>query len=416
MITTRKLSNGIRVIMEEIPSVQSIAIGLWMRTGAIDENKKNAGISHFVEHMMFKGTENRTAKQIASDIDKIGGQMNAFTGKEATCYYVKSVSDNYKKAADVLIDMLENSLFAKKEMDRERKVICEEIKMTKDSPDDLAHDTLVSQIFKGEALGNSIIGTPSSLNGITHNVIAGYVEEQYVRDSLVISVAGKFDVDDICGYFENKFSALKQSKEHIEPGKAEYRPACKVITKDIEQSHICLGTKGITLKDDRSFAFQILNNILGGSMSSRLFQNIREEKGLAYSVFSSNGNFSNDGYFEIYAGVSHDKIRDAIVGIKEELDILADAEVTKEELESSREQMKSSYVFSQESTSTRMILNGKNFILIDRVFMPEEVIDNFNKVTIEDIEEVKQLICDFSTYTAVAVTNKKLNLNSIMGN
>jgi len=414
MITTRKLSNGIRVIMEEIPSVQSIAIGFWVRTGAIDETKKNAGISHFVEHMMFKGTEERSAKQIASDIDKIGGQMNAFTGKEATCYYVKSVYDNYRKAADVLIDMLENSVFAKKEMDRERKVICEEIKMTKDSPDDLAHDTLVEQLFKGEQLGNSIIGTPSTLNGITHNVIEKYVKDQYVRESMVISIAGRFDVDDICGYFEDKFASLGQRKTSAKPADPKYTPSCKVITKDIEQSHVCLGTKGMTLKDDRSFAFQILNNVLGGSMSSRLFQNIREEKGLAYSVFSSNGNFSSDGYFEIYAGVSHDKIKDAILAIKEELDILAESKVTKEELESSREQMKSNYVFSQESTSTRMILNGKNYILIDRVFLPEEVMSKFDAVTLEDLEDVKQLICDFSRYSAVAVTNKKINLKSIM--
>jgi predicted Zn-dependent peptidase len=415
MIKTRKLSNGIRVIMEEMPGVQSIAIGIWMRTGAIDESAKNAGISHFVEHMMFKGTENRTAKEIAADIDRIGGQINAFTGKEATCYYVKSVSDNYKKAADVLVDMVENSLFDKKEMDRERKVICEEIKMTKDSPDDLAHDTLISQVFKGEALGNSIIGTPSSLKGITHNVITEYVREQYVRDSLVISAAGNFDCDDLCDYFSDKFSSLKQSKAPLELKHSEYEKTCRSLKKDIQQSHLCLGKPGVTLKNENSYVLQILNNILGGSMSSRLFQNIREEKGLAYSVFSSMGTFGNGGYFEIYAGVSHDKIRAAVEGIKEELDKLAAEPVTQDELDSSREQMKSGYVFSQESTSTRMVLNGKNYILIDKVFTPEEVIKGYDDVTIEKIEEVKNMICNFDDYSAVAVSNRKVDLRSIMG-
>jgi len=415
MIKTRTLNNGIRMIMEEMPQVQSIAIGIYVRTGAIDENKKNAGISHFVEHMMFKGTGSRSAREIAADIDRIGGQINAFTGKEATCYYVKSVYSNYKKAADVLVDMLEDSLFEKKEMDRERQVICEEIKMTKDSPDDLAHDTFISNVFKGEPIGNSIIGTPTTLKGITHNVIRKYVEEQYVRESMVISVAGRFDADDVCAYFENRFSALGQSKPEAVTAPAEYKPTCQVIKKDIQQSHICLGCKAITLQDDRSFAFQIMNNIMGGSMSSRLFQNIREEKGLAYSVFSSMGTFSSDGYFEIYAGVSHDKIRAAVEAIREELEILASAPVTKDELESSREQLKSGYVFSQESTSTRMILNGKNYILIDKVFRPEEVIEAYEKVTVEDIEEIKQLICDMDSYSAVAVTGRKVDLRSIMG-
>ena len=197
MIKTRTLSNGVRVIMEEMSQVQSIAIGIWVRAGAIDETDKNAGISHFVEHMMFKGTENRTAKDIAADIDRIGGQINAFTGKEATCYYVKSLSENYKEAADVLVDMLENSLFDKNEMDKERKVICEEIKMTKDQPDDLAHDTLIEQLFKGCPLGNSIIGTPTSLKRITHNVIRKYGDRQYVSDRIVVSVAGRVEEEDI---------------------------------------------------------------------------------------------------------------------------------------------------------------------------------------------------------------------------
>ena len=414
MILTRKLANGIRMVLEPMPQVQSIAMGIWCGTGAVDENEKNAGVSHFVEHMMFKGTEKRNARQIAADIDRIGGQMNAFTGKEATCYYVKCVSDNYKKAADVLVDMVENSLFEKKEMDRERQVICEEIKMTKDSPDDLCHDTFITQIYRGNSMGNSILGTPTSLKRVTHNVMKQYVEDHYVRDNIVVSVAGKFDVDDVCDYFSQQFGTLKQSKGERVLKKKDYEPSCRVITRDIQQSHVCMGTKAISLVDDRFYGFQILNNILGGSMSSRLFQNIREQKGLAYSVYSMTGASSRDGYFEIYAGVSHDKIRAAIEGIREELEKLAAEPVTQDELDSSREQMLSGYVFSQESTSTRMVVNGKNYLLLDRVFTPEEVMEGYHGVTIDQIDEIKGLITDFSQYTAAVVSGKRCNLRSMM--
>ena len=414
MILTRKLANGIRMVLEPMPQVQSIAMGIWCGTGAVDENEKNAGVSHFVEHMMFKGTEKRNARQIAADIDRIGGQMNAFTGKEATCYYVKCVSDNYKKAADVLVDMVENSLFEKKEMDRERQVICEEIKMTKDSPDDLCHDTFITQIYRGNSMGNSILGTPTSLKRVTHNVMKQYVEDHYVRDNIVVSVAGKFDVDDVCDYFSQQFGTLKQSKGERVLKKKDYEPSCRVITRDIQQSHVCMGTKAISLVDDRFYGFQILNNILGGSMSSRLFQNIREQKGLAYSVYSMTGASSRDGYFEIYAGVSHDKIRAAIEGIREELEKLAAEPVTQDELDSSREQMLSGYVFSQESTSTRMVVNGKNYLLLDRVFTPEEVMEGYHGVTIDQIDEIKELITDFSQYTAAVVSGKRCDLRSMM--
>lgn len=414
MIINKKLNSGVRMVLEEIPYVQSIAIGIWVKAGAVDEDEKYAGISHFIEHMMFKGTENRSAKQIAEDIDKIGGQINAFTGKEATCYYVKSIYSNYKEAADVLIDMLTNSLLDREEMNKERKVICEEIKMTQDSPDDLAHDTIASMVFKGNPLGKSIIGTPTSLKRITRNVMSDYMAREYTRDNIVISASGNFDVDEICAYFDDKFLSLKASKEQKETEPVPYTPSYKSITKDIEQSHICLATKGIAIDDDRSYAFSILNNIMGGSMSSRFFQNIREEKGLAYSVYSMSGAFSHDGYYNIYAGVSHDKIKDAIYGIREELSLLEKEGITPEELESSRAQLKAAYVFGQENVAGRMFKNGKNIILCDKINTPEEVIKGFDDVTMEDIEEMKKIICDFSNYSAVVVSKNHAEVKKIM--
>ena len=413
-IEIRKLDCGVRVVMETIPHVQSAAIGIWVKTGAVNETLKYAGVSHYIEHMMFKGTENRNAREIAADIDKIGGQMNAFTSKESTCYYVKVLKDNFEKGAEVLLDMLSNSLFDKIEMDKERQVICEEIKMIEDQPDDLAHDVVGEILFKGNPLGNSIIGTPSSLNRISRKVLTEYFDTQYTRDSIVVSVAGNINPDQVCTYLEDKFDKLRASKPVHENGYTPYEKKHKVIVKDIQQSHLCLATRAISLIDPRYYAFSVLNNVMGGSMSSRLFQNIREEKGLAYSVYSMLSCFSSDGYFNIYAGVSHDKIGAAIGGIREELEILGSQGITEEELSASREQLKSSYIFGQENVASRMFAIGKNLILLDRVFTPEEVLEGLNAVTMDDIEEVKKTLCDMSSYSAVAVTNKRINLKRMM--
>ena len=414
MTEIRTLKNGVKIIMEDLPYLQSVAVGLWFKTGSADETDDISGISHFIEHMMFKGTENRTAKDIAGDIDKIGGQFNAFTSKEYTCYYVKTISDNYKKAADVLVDMMTNSLFDDEEMNRERKVILEEIKMSNDSPDDYAHDKAMELVFKGTPYSKPIIGTPESLADMDSKAIKKYIKEQYTRDSLVISVAGNFDKEDVCRYFENKFTSLTESKAKRITQKEPYKPAYQVLVKDIEQSHIFLINRNINVEDKRYYPLSIVNNALGGSMSSRLFQNIRERKGLAYSVFSAFSSMSDDGYFMMYAGVSHDKIADAINGIKEELQILARDGITQEELDSSKEQIKSAYAFEQENVNARMMKNGKNLTLYGHVFDQNQVLKDYDAVTLESCREAAKLICDIDTYTAVVCTNKDFDLEAIV--
>ncbi len=414
MVITKVLNSGVRIVMEQIPHVQSVAIGLWVKTGAVDEAEKYAGISHFVEHMMFKGTSSRTAREIAADIDKLGGQINAFTGKEATCYYVKSIYSNYKKAADVICDMLNNSLFEKKEMTKERKVIFEEIKMTQDTPDELAHETVTSTVFHGGSLGKSVIGTPTTLKRISRNVMVDYVNREYAKNSIVISVAGNFDVDDVCAYFETKLPDLADEKPVKEYIMGTYEPGYRTIVKDIEQAHLCMALPGLSLGDPDRYAFNILTNIMGGSMSSRFFQNIREQKGLAYSVYCMQGNFSREGYFNIYAGISHDKIKEAVGGIREELELLAQEGVTEEELESSREQLKAGFIFGQENVAGRMFRNGKNVLLLGTVATPEEVIDGFNRVTFDDIDRIKKRICSLEQYSAALATNRRFNLKKVM--
>ncbi|MFV0518314.1 MAG: M16 family metallopeptidase [Aminipila sp.] len=414
MVETRKLDCGVRIVMEKIPYVQSVALGIWVKAGAVDETKNISGISHFIEHMLFKGTENRTAKKIAEDVDRIGGQINAFTGREATCYYMKTLSSNADKAAELLLDMFLNSKFDKQEMTKEKQVIFEEMKMVEDNPDDYAHETISDLVFKGCPYEKSIIGTQTSLKSISQAIIKQYMYDEYTRDSIVISVAGNFDIDEICNIFEGKLRTLKLEKDKKEYFSEEYEPRFKVKVKEIEQAHICLATKGLPLDHENYYALALLNNIMGGTMSSRLFQNIREQKGLAYSVYSHSSSFIHSGYYNIYAGVSHEKIHDAISGIKEELDVLKRDGITEDELNVSKEQLKANYIFGLENVNSRMFSNGKNIILLDKIYTPEQVIREIDKVDMDDIEKASCLINDIHNYSAVAVTNKKFDLKKIM--
>ena len=414
MVTIKKLNCGTTVIMEKSERVQSAALGIWVRAGASDEWDEVSGVSHFIEHMMFKGKENRTAKQIAEDVDKIGGVFNAFTGKEATCYYIKTLSSNICRGAEILLDMLTGSKFDQEEMDRERQVICEEIKMVKDTPDDDVYDTISELVAGGNPLGRSILGTPESLAGIDRSRLVDYRDQMYARDSIVVAVAGNFDEEAIEAIFEDRLTSLRDKKPKKEIQLKPYQQSFNVKVRDIEQTHICLATPGIALDDPRYYAFVLLNSIFGGSMSSRLFQNIREQKGLAYSVCSMNLFSSYWGFFSIYAGVSPEKAEEALDAIHYELDTLRESGVTEEELAMAKEQMKSSYIFGLESVNSRMFSIGKNKLLLDRVYAEEEVLSSFDRVTREDIREVAEMIGDYSSYCGAAVTGKDFDLERIV--
>ena len=414
MVTIKKLNCGTTVIMEKSERVQSAALGIWVRAGASDEWDEVSGVSHFIEHMMFKGTKNRTAKQIAEDVDKIGGVFNAFTGKEATCYYIKTLSSNICRGAEILLDMLTGSKFDQEEMDRERQVICEEIKMVKDTPDDDVYDTISELVAGGNPLGRSILGTPESLAGIDRSRLVDYRDQMYARDSIVVAVAGNFDEEAIEAIFEDRLTSLRDKKPKKEIQLKPYQQSFNVKVRDIEQTHICLATPGIALDDPRYYAFVLLNSIFGGSMSSRLFQNIREQKGLAYSVCSMNLFSSYWGFFSIYAGVAPEKAEEALDAIHYELDTLRESGVTEEELAMAKEQMKSSYIFGLESVNSRMFSIGKNKLLLDRVYAEEEVLSSFDRVTREDICEVAEMIGDYSSYCGAAVTGRDFDLERIV--
>ena len=416
MIKVRKLNCGTNIIMEKTDYVQSAALGIWVRAGAADEKEEFSGASHYIEHMMFKGTEKRTAKEIAADVDKIGGVFNAFTGKEATCYYIKTLSSNIYKGAEILLDMLTASRFAPEEMDKERQVICEEIKMVKDTPDDELYHTISELVSSGNPLGRSILGTPESLARLDRDKLKSYMDVKYARDSIVVAVVGNFDEERIVEMFEDKLTAFREKKvtekEEIRP----YKQSFSVKVKDIEQTHICLAVPSVSLADDKYYAFVLMNSILGGSMSSRLFQNIREERGLAYSVYSMNSFASNWGFFCIYAGVAHDKAEEAMAAVEHELELLRKEGVTQEELQMAKEQVKSSYIFGLENVNSRMFSIGKNKLLLDKVYSDEEVLSGFDKVTREDILDAAGMIGDYRSYCGAAVTGKDIDLERIVKN
>ena len=414
MLKIRKLDCGLRMVIDHIPEMQSVTVGIWVNAGCVDETPENSGISHFIEHMMFKGTKTRSARDIASELDALGAQSNAFTAKENTCYYIKSLSSNLDKACDVLIDMMTESVFDPVEMDKEKQVVKEEMKMVEDTPDDDVQDMLYEQLFKGEELSNSILGKPETLDSITHDDIVNYIASEYALDQTVVSVAGNFDEGKLCEQFENRLmsmSKIKNKRNHII---TDYKPSFRTKVKDIEQSHICLGTRTMKFGNKDAYALSILNNIMGGSMSSRLFQNIREEKGLAYSVYSYTSFNDLTGFYGINAGISHDNIEATVEAIKEELIMLRKSGVTADEMETSRTQIKSNYIFSLENTGSRMVSNGRRVLLRNNVKTPKDIISEIDAVTMDDVSRVAALITDISTYSGTLIGRRDLEISELL--
>ncbi len=402
------LNNGVRIVYERIPYVRSVSVGIWVGTGSRNENGINNGISHFIEHMLFKGTEKRSAKTIAESIDNIGGQINAFTGKECTCYYTKTLDSHIDIAVEVLADMFFNSKFAKKDIDVERKVILEEIGMYEDTPEDLVHDILSETVWNGNSLGYPILGTQECLENINRNTIKGYMADNYTPGSCVISVSGNFDEDNLIALISRNFGSWtgKNVKSNEYCG-AEFVRDIKIREKETEQVHICMGFDGIEHGSDMLYPLLAVNNVFGGGMSSRLFQKIREEKGLVYSIYSYPSSYRNAGLFTIYAGMNPEHIQTVLEMITEEINLLVKNSFSEEDLCKSREQLKGSYILGLESTSSRMNSIGKSELLLNRIYTQEEVIKKIDDITMDDIKSVINKVFDFSKVSFSAVGNIK---------
>jgi predicted Zn-dependent peptidase len=397
------LPNGVRILHEHIPYVRSASLGIWIASGSRYEKASESGASHFIEHMLFKGTETRTAAELAGIMDGIGGQINAFTTKECTCFHGRALDTHLELLIGVLGDMFFHSKFDEADIANERGVILEEIDMYRDTPEDLVTERLFSAAFKGASLSRPILGKKSTLERMTGAALKKYMAEHYCPDSVVISLSGNYSAGDIT-QLTDLFTALPQGGKN-KLTKASYTPSFSVKKKSLEQNHLCLAFPGIMVKDKNRYAMQLLTDILGGGMSSRLFQTVREKRGLCYSIYSYATSYLDTGLFNVYTALGKDTEHEAIKVIKEELKRFRDDGITDEELLRAREQVKANVLMGLESTSTRMNRLGRNELYFGYVPDPDEVIANYDKVTSEDIKRLSEECLDFSRISFSAVGN-----------
>lgn len=410
------LPNGIRVVSETIPYVKSVSLGIWIGSGSRSEQDENHGISHFIEHLMFKGTVKRSARDIAETVDAIGGQLNAFTAKEHTCYYMKVLDTHLDLALDILSDMLLASKFATEDIGREREVVLEEVHMYEDTPDELVHDIHLSRIWKGHPLGRNILGSKESIASFNRDMVSQYYRNFYTPDNIVIAAAGNLDHDKLVDMATRYFSGMAGMKSITSPKKAPVLSLSRTVqTKDTEQVHLCLGTLGVPQNSPEMYKIHILNNILGGGISSRLFQSVREDRGLAYSIYSYQTNYSDAGLFTIYAGTRPANAEEVIQLILKNLSEIKYAGITAEELKKSKEQLKGSLLLGLESSSSRMSRIGKMEITLGKFIPLDEVVEKIDKVTLSDVKEAAERLFrdDLLCFTAVGPIDSEEIINKL---
>ena len=385
MIHFKQLDNGLKLVVNQMSGLMSVTMGILVHTGASVESDKEDGISHFIEHMMFKGTKKRTAYQISDEMDRIGAQMNAFTGKDITCYYAKSTTGHAQEAFEILADLFLNSTFPEDELAREKGVIIEEINMNEDTPDDLWLDTL-SRAFYGErGYGRNILGPRKNVEGFTKADIESYMQKRYCSDNIVISMAGNIDVNAAEEMVEKYFGDMPKCCCCKTDVKVDIKAQSLFKTKDIEQVHIGIAYPSVKRYDGLFDATQIMNAILGGSMSSRLFQTVREELGLAYTVYSYISTYCETGTLAVYAGVNSEKYQQSAEAIYNCLNDLRKKNISEEEFLRGKEQLISSQIFAQESTSSQMLLFGKELLYRGQVYNFEERVNKISSVTLNDV-------------------------------
>jgi predicted Zn-dependent peptidase len=377
--------------LENIPTVRSAAIGVWIKTGSRNETPELNGVSHFLEHMFFKGTTKRNAREIAESFDSIGGQVNAFTSKEYTCYYAKVMDNHASYALEILADMFFNSTFDGEELKKEKNVVYEEIKMYEDTPDDIVHDLLSKAVYENHPLGYPILGTENTLETFNSDTLKKYVHDMYTPDKVVVSIAGNVDeklIKEVESYF-GSYQGGEDRHELVKPSFHENRITRK---KDTEQAHLCLGYNGLEIGNDKTYSLITLNNILGGSMSSRLFQDVREQRGLAYSVYSYHSSYQDSGMVTVYGGTGTNQLDSLYETIQETLDTLKRDGITEKELRNSKEQLKGSLMLSLESTNSRMSRNGKNELMLGEHRSLDDIIIKIDEVTEDTVNELANQI------------------------
>ena len=388
-------SSGLRIVTEEVPSVRSAAVGIWVNVGSRDEAPATAGASHFLEHLLFKGTTSRTALDISSSIESVGGEMNAFTSKEYTCFYARVIDTDLPMAIEVVSDLITSSIVTALDVDAERKVVLEEIAMRDDDPSDLVHDLFSDTYYGDTQIGRPILGTVDSIKGMSRNTVFNYYKKKYLPQDLVVAVAGNIKHKRVVAMVEQALSrdnfldvmAAPVIRPNI-PIKNTKQQSVGLLYKKSEQAHMFYGMEGVARADDRRFAMGVLSAALGGGMSSRLFQEIREKRGLAYSVYAYAQQFAGSGVLGFYAGCNPTKAIEVVEIIRSVLSDVADNGMTHEEIERAKGAVRGSLVLSQEDTGSRMSRIGKNEIVYGQVMDFDDILKAISRVSAQDIHEI----------------------------
>lgn len=388
MIVKTQLNNGIRVITERIPHAHSVSIGIWITNGSRHDRRELNGVAHFIEHLLFKGTAQRSALDIAREIDSVGGVLNAFTCREYLCFYAKVLSDALPKAVELLTDIFLNSSFDAAEVEKERKVILQEIRMIKDSPDNYIHELFCQSFWKSHPLGMSIVGTEESVTGMSRDVLLETRHERFRADDIIICAAGNVKHEDLISLLARQFAEVPAGSSVCSGTPPCYEKRLEILEKDLEQVHLCLGTRALPQDSPLRYAGYILNTILGGSISSRLFQEVREKQGLAYSVYSYVLSHSDTGTMVVYAGTKPEKLVDVIDIVLNELSTLKNEPVSSSEMIFAKEHLKGNLLLSLENNDNRMTKLAKNELYFGRQVPIREILDGLQKVTSEDVMDL----------------------------
>ncbi len=409
MINCWSLSSGGKLVVEEIPYLKSAAIGVYIKVGSRNESPDIAGASHFVEHMLFKGTEKRTAREIAETFEGMGGQLNAFTSKEYTGIYARTLDEDIYQAIEIVFDMLFHSHFNEKDFNTEREVVIEEINMYEDAPDELIHDVYAQKFFAGHPLGFPILGTLETITNMQRDVLFNYYRQHYLPANMVFAVAGNVDENKIREAIEKQTAQLiGKVVESILQIPEPTTSFINLLPKEVEQVQICLGVPGISYHSSDRYTQNVMNSILGGGMSSRLFQSLREERGLAYSVYSYSSSYVDAGLYTIYIGTGPGKVAQFYEALYEQLQEFVDKGVSSEEITRTQKLMKSSIFLGLESVMNRMTRIAKSLLMYDEIVAPEEVIERIYGVTADMVNDFARQMLKPESFSMAAIGDKQV--------
>ena len=409
--TTRKvhkeiLPNGLVVLTEPMEHVHSVSVGIWLRSGSRRERPEINGISHFIEHMVFKGTQRRTAEDIAREIDRLGGMLDAFTSKEMVCFNTRVLDEHLAKAFDILAGLVLEPKFAVDDIVREQSVVLEEIRMTQDNPEDLVHELFTQNFWHPHALGRPILGTPETVSAFTRDTLQTWFQQSYAPNRLVITAAGHLAHAELVDLVSSRFSKLPRIEDGFTDPTPVPSPHITLRSKsELEQAHVCLGVPALPLTDRRRFIVSVMNNILGGGMSSRLFQNIRERQGLAYSIFSDLNPYRDVGALSVYAGTSLDTVAKVVQSVLGELRKMRDEPIEAEELRRAKDHLKGATLLALEGSGARMSSLARYHMYFDRHFTPQELIAMLEAVTAEEVQQIAQELFQPGRIAASVVGN-----------